>query len=463
MTRHPKASKWTIKEIDGVPREWKGDTLSDGEGLSGEVRVNGGSVSIIFRFAFKWQGKVKWHYCGAYPTIGLAIIRAERDKAREVVGKGIDPRVKKVADRIEAREAVEVVIEAEKQRQAENLTFADLFNAALKGGAFNRENDNKDLILVFNKNVLPTLGRVEVRKLCETDLRCLYQSIIETGRNRTSVLISRDIAQLLRWAEKRQPWRQLLINGNPADLVKVSALVPRNYTNKRSRILADSEIIQLKKILDDTRQIYIESANKYNTERPLKIENELGIWIMLSCLTRIEETILAQWKDIDLEKKEWFIPKENVKGWSDKTRDQLVFMSNFTFNQFRQLHELTGGSAYAFPGKNDKPIGASVITKQVTDRQLRFTKRTKKLDYRIESNTFVLDPARGKWTPHDLRRTSATIMQRLGVQRDLINLCKNHMTGSQIDQVYLLYDFQNEKKEAWMQLGNWLNELLANA
>jgi len=56
MTRYPKGkkgSKWTVKELDTVKAEWNGDTLNDGGGLSGEVRVNSGSVAIVFRYAFK--------------------------------------------------------------------------------------------------------------------------------------------------------------------------------------------------------------------------------------------------------------------------------------------------------------------------------------------------------------------------------------------------------------------------
>ncbi|MHB1676817.1 MAG: tyrosine-type recombinase/integrase [Sulfuriferula sp.] len=454
MTRHPKASKWTIKELNAVPVTWKGDTISDGGGLSGEVRVNGGSVSIIFRFAFKWEGKVKWHYCGAYPTVDLADIRAERDKAREAVGKGIDPRVQKVAAKIEAREAVEAVVKADEQRQAEILTFADLFNAGLEGGAFDRKDGNKDLIQVFNKNALPVIGCIEIRKLSEIHLRNLYRDIVNSGRKRAAVLLSRDIGQILRWGEKRQPWRSLLANGNPCDLVNVNSLLPKNYTNKRGRILADIEIIRLKKILDLMRQ---------ESEHPLKLENELALWIMLSALTRIGETMLAEWCHIDFERREWFIPKENVKGRRGKKRDQLVSMSDFTFNQFCRLHKLTGMSKYAFPGSiPDRPLGEKVISKQVTDRQIQFTNRNKKLDYRIEDNSLVLDPALGNWTPHDLRRTGATGMQRLGIQVDIIKRCQNRVVGSSVDQVYLLHDYKSEKKEAWARLGNWLTELLAN-
>lgn len=42
MTRYPKAGKggeWKVKELQVIPADWKGDTISDGGGLSGEVRV----------------------------------------------------------------------------------------------------------------------------------------------------------------------------------------------------------------------------------------------------------------------------------------------------------------------------------------------------------------------------------------------------------------------------------------
>lgn len=51
MTRYPskgKGSKWTVNELRSIGREWKGDILSDGDGLFGEVRVNpDGEVSIL--------------------------------------------------------------------------------------------------------------------------------------------------------------------------------------------------------------------------------------------------------------------------------------------------------------------------------------------------------------------------------------------------------------------------------
>jgi hypothetical protein len=75
MTRYPRSGKgrrWTILELKAIPPDWKGDTIADGDGLVGEVRVaRDNSVSLAFRCAFKWEGKLKWHYCGtADGTLG---------------------------------------------------------------------------------------------------------------------------------------------------------------------------------------------------------------------------------------------------------------------------------------------------------------------------------------------------------------------------------------------------------
>jgi integrase len=66
-----------------------------------------------------------------------------------------------------------------------------------------------------------------------------------------------------------------------------------------------------------------------------------------------------------------------------------------------------------------------------------------------------------EWTPHDLRRTGATMMQQLKVPRDVINLCQNHVIGSKVDRVYLLDEYADEKREAWYKLGDRLEAILS--
>ena len=463
MTRYPKAGKgnrWTIKELNAVKTDWKGDVLNDGDGLFGEIRLHGYEVSIVFRYAFKWAGKLCWHYCGAYPSIDMAIIRQERDKARELVRSGIDPRIQKVADRIEAQAAVEAVIEAEAKRKAEELTVGDLFLSWIRDGVA-RADGNKYLLQSFGKHALPKLGSLELRKLTEHDLRGIYRYLIATGRVTTAYELSKDIKQMLKWAEKRKPWRALLIEGNPADLIEINKLLPNDYSRERNRILSEDEIKKLGRTFEDQAKIYQEADKKYGTERPLKKEVQIAMWLCLSTLCRIGELLMTEWKDVDLDAATWRIPASNTKGQRGKKTEQLVYLSNFALSKFKELNALTGDSEWAFPARYKEGfVDLKSASKQIGDRQTQFKKRTKKLACRVENNSLVLGDQ--EWTPHDLRRTGATQMQKLKVNRDVINLCQNHVIGSKVDKHYLHHDYAEEKRDAWEKLGVWIESVLAD-
>ena len=65
----------------------------------------------------------------------------------------------------------------------------------------------------------------------------------------------------------------------------------------------------------------------------------------------------------------------------------------------------------------------------------------------------------GKWTPHDLRRTGATLMTALGVLPEVAEKCLNHTEESRVKRTYQRYSYDAEKREAWRLLGERL-ELL---
>lgn len=464
MTRYPKSgkgSKWTVKELAAIKPEWKGDTLSDGEGLSGDVRFSG-TVSIHFRYAFKWAGKVAWHYCGAYPTNDMTTIREERNQARGLVKAGIDPRASKKVVKIEAQAAIVEIIRADEQRRTEAFTFNDLYKTWIKDGV-NRSDGNKYIIQSFSKHAIPALGNIEIRHLTESHLRDVYRAIIATGKTPTTVELSKDIGQMLRWAEKRKPWRALLIDGNPSELVDIKLLLPIDYTKERKRYLSIEEIIKLKTILETITKNYAEVTQKYGTERPLKKEVQIALWLCLGTICRIGELLMTEWKHVNFDERTWFIPAANTKGERGQKRDHLVYLSDFTFNQFKQLYMLTGDSQWAFPARyKEGPVCEKTVTKQVGDRQVQFKSHTRKLKCRVENNSLVLGEE--KWIPHDLRRTGATMMQKLKINdvkisRDVVNLCQNHVIGTKVDRVYLLDDYADEKREAWSKLGDRLEAI----
>ena len=383
--------------------------------------------------------------------MSLADAKAHNAEIQALAREGIDYQVQQA----ELRQGKIASVE---QKKTEASTFSDLYKVWLSDGV-SRSDDNKYIIQSFNKHAIPVLGAIEVRNLTEHHLRDVYRSIIKSGKVATAVELSKDIGQMIRWAQMRKPWRALLVDGNPSDLIKIATLVPADYTKERKRQLSVEEIQKLRHVFDTTTQNYSDAPKKYGTERPLKKEVQIAMWICLSTLCRIGELLMTEWKHINFKDKTWFIPAANTKGMRGKKFDQTVFLSDFSLEQFKQLQKLSGHTLWAFPAKDDKKhVCVKSASKQVGDRQVQFKSRTKKFVSRAESNSLVLGEV--EWTPHDLRRTGATMMQKLKIHRDVVNLCQNHVIGTKVDRVYLLDEYADEKREAWQKLGGRIEEIL---
>lgn len=277
MTRYPKSGrgrKWTVAELKAIPAEWRGDALRDGDGLVGVVRFNDGDNAprVHFRYEFKRDGKKAWHYCGTWPTTSLDAIRHTRDEARETLRRRVDPNAKREAARVEEREHIKATLAAEKQRRAEDASVRELYDVWLRDGVL-RKDGNAALKRSFEADVLPVLGAKPVRAVTEHDVRGVLRALVARGVNRTAVEVHRNIKQMFRWAEKRQPWRRLLLDGNPAELVEIVKVVDPDYdlSNIRSRVLNDDEIRELRDRLEAMARGYEASDDKRRAARPVEL------------------------------------------------------------------------------------------------------------------------------------------------------------------------------------------------
>jgi integrase len=462
-TRYPsnqKTNKWTTLELKNITSDWKGDSLNDGEGLYGEVRVSTkGMISVCFKYAFKWQGKTKWYSCGTFPTNDLSIIRKNRDNAKNLIGEGIDPRAYKKAVKIEAQNKVEQIIVANAKARAENLTFGDMFDFWIKNGV-KRSDNNKALNMLFKNHALDTLANISIKELADNHLTDVYENIIHQGKQRTAVMLHTEIRQMLRYCEKRQPWRKLMAEGNPSDLVEIDKLLDPDYEEERDRVLSPDEIRKLNNIFKNSQKTYDEAPNKYKVNRPVIKETQIALWICLATVCRIGELLKTEWEHINFDERTWFVPKKNVKGRQKQKQDHLVFLSDFALAKFKELHAISGNNKWAFPAKhNNSNVCVKTVSKQVGDRQIMFKKRTKILQNRVNDNMLVLGER--DWTPHDLRRTGATMMQELKISLDVIDRCQNHkLKGSKIRKHYFFYEYADEKRDAWYKLGAKITEII---
>lgn len=458
-------TRLTAKQLEALTSADDGKTLREDGGLVAKVRAGVRGITVLFRYEFKLDGTKRDHRLGSWPKKSLAQIRAERDEMRATVTKGIDPTSARKAAKIEAQAAIASTIAEAERQAAENKTVADLFEEWLHDGV-SRQDGNAELRRSFTKDVLPLIGKKPLRNLTEKDLLAVLRSIKSRGLNRAVVIRSKDIGQMLRWGEKRKPWRTLMADGNPADLVDVKKLLDHDYQEQRDRLLSPDEIRELRNIFALLTSDYdaLPAGQKYSGIRPVNPRVQCAAWICLSTLCRIGELLKAEWHHVDLSNGTWFIPAEATKGHKSKRQDHHVFLSSFALAQFKRLHQETRHTPFCFPSKDEQShVDTKTVSKLIGDRQCRFKNRSKPLAGRHHDDSLVLGKGtKGEWTPHDLRRTGSTMMQELGVTLEIIDRCQNHLLGgSKVRRHYLHHDYAKEKTEAWRLLGERLQAILA--
>lgn len=460
-------AKLTQRTLEAIRPDQAGTTVRDEGGLLGRVRVKAaGGITVSFYYRYRFDGKSKDYSCGTWPADSLSAIRAARDGARSKVAAGIDPGADKKVARHEQQQAIAAkLVEIEVARTGE-LTVQDMFDAWIKDGV-RRKDGNAQLKRFFSAYLAPAIGAVAVKVLTEHEIRDALRSQVDRGVNRTAVILYSSLVQMFTWAQKRQPWRKLMIDGNPMDLIEIEKIVSPTYDmhNQSDRVLSPIEIAELRDLLQQGENEFANAPDKRRARRPVAKPTQRAIWIMLSTLCRVGELSMARWDDVDLAGGEWFIPKENVK---DSIADMRVYLSPFALDQFHQLRAVTGHTDWCFPSSDEQThIDTKSITKQIGDRQSMFKKSKdgssrKPMKNRRCDNTLVLAGGKtGDWTPHDLRRTGATMMQALGVPLDTIDRCQNHvLSGSKTRRHYLHHDYADEKRMAWRLLGERLSEIL---
>lgn len=456
-------AKLTVRQLESLTEADDGKTLREDGGIVGKVRAGVRGITVLFRYEFKLDGRKHDHRLGSWPKKSLAELRVERDVAKTKVAEGIHPTKANKAAKIEAQAAIAATIAEAEQQATENLTVADLFTEWLKDGVA-RQDGNAGLKRSFQKDVLPKIGKKTIRELSEKDLLAVLRSVRARGLNRTVVILNNDMGQMLRWGEKRKPWRGLMVDGNPADLVDVEKLLDPDYQEERDRVLSADEIRELRDIFAKLESDYADlpAGEKYSGIRPVTLRTQCALWICLGTLCRIGELLKAEWRHVDLDAGTWFLPSENTKGKRGKRQDHHVFLSPFALSQFKRLHAETGDTPFCFPSKTKTGhVCVKSVSKQVGDRQCRFKNRSKPLLGRQHNDTLVLaDGANGDWIPHDLRRTGATMMQSLGISIDLIDRCQNHIMKGKVRRHYLHHDYAREKAEAWSLLGERIEAIL---
>jgi integrase len=241
--------------------------------------------------------------------------------------------------------------------------------------------------------------------------------------------------QMFRFAVERD-----YIDGDPTATIRKSRI---HKPTERDRVLSEDEIRLLVKKLPDAGMC--ESS-------------QLAMMAMLATCCRIGELSQAHLSHINLASGTWRIPAENSKN----DKEHIVFLSAFAVSIFKKLQKRSKqlGSEWLMPASN-KPgaVCSKSLSKQIGDRQRPGKKPMRGRSPLIDA---LVMPG-GKWTPHDLRRTAATLMGELGVRPDVIEKCLNHKEQNRLIRIYQRNSYSDEMRSAWHVLGKHLESLIKDA
>jgi integrase len=159
-----------------------------------------------------------------------------------------------------------------------------------------------------------------------------------------------------------------------------------------------------------------------------------GPYIRLLCLAGQRRTEVAsmRWLDVDLDTANWTIPAALTKS----ERKHAVPLSPLAVATLESLPRL----------------GEYVFTTDGRTHMSNFAKIKGRLDTYLAAAGMTLEP----WRLHDLRRSAATHMVRLGIREEVVGRVLNHAATGITARVYALHSYAPEKREA---LNTWAAEL----
>jgi len=341
------------------------------------------------------------------PTLKEAKARAQKSilKARD----GVSP----VAEIRQARE----------QADKNQLTFAIVADRYLREYVERncRPSTIRETRRIIERDILPGWGERPIAGITSDDIEKLLKGKASSrDRPRTGyqdgagVQANRTLARLktlFGWCV-----RQKLIAGDPTAGIER----PVRETS-RDRILEDQEIVAFWHACE-------------------KLEYPFGKLMQLLLLTgqRKSEVTGMRWNEINLDKRQWTIPKERSKN----AKAHVVHLSDLALQIIGSLPNF-GDLLFSTTGTT--PVSG-------------FSKAKIKVDQHMTQELGDLQP----WTIHDLRRTLASGLAQSGFQPQVVDRILNHVSGTirGVAAVYNRYSYLNERQQALHAWAGYVAKLL---
>ncbi len=290
--------------------------------------------------------------------------------------------------------------------------ISDLFNdvAALfvERYAKNKNKGWKETERIFQKYVNPRWATRSLKTITRADVVALLDDIEDAHGIYMANRVLAQVRKLFNWALVERA------------LIEVTPIVPgmaRKGEKKRDRFLDEGEISSF-----------------------LGVSETLGypfgplFKLLLVTGQRRDECASMKWEHVDIGARQWLIPGELTKSG----RSQLVPLSLLALEIIDTVPKVAEkGYVFTTHSNGERPVSGFSKAKARCDKALD--------KYKIEP-----------WRIHDLRRSAATHMRRIGISREITSAVLGHAPVGVTAEHYDQYDMLAEKTDA---LERWSREL----
>lgn len=371
------------------------------------LRISHGGART-WTYKLRAHGRQRKMTLGTYPAMTLAEAREAWREARAAVDRGEDPATTKAETRRKEPDTVRSVAEdfITKYARPRNRT-AD------------------EVARMFALHLYPKLGARPIETVTRRDVLDLLDGIEAKASGARANRVLANVRRMFSWAVERG-----IIEVSPAANVRAPG-----QEKARDRVLSDDEVTAFLRACDGMGEPF-------------------GPLFRLLLLTgqRREEVAAMPWAELDMAGALWHLPAARTKN-KRATDVPLATQSVALLEGLMRRSPLAFPASFSRDGHSEpRPLSG-------------FGRAKERLDAAMLAELRKADPEATlpDWRLHDLRRTAASGMARLGIGVHVVEKLLNHVSGtfSGVVGVYQRHDFMAEKRAAAQAWANFLDSLTA--
>lgn len=372
--------------------------LSDSEGLYLEVLPSG---SRYWRLKYRIHGKEKRLALGIYPKVGLLVARKERERVKDELKSGLDPKLQKLEKKqtaaFESNQTFELVA---REWHSKGLNSWDPRYA-------------KTLLHRLEKYTFDEIGSYPLTLLKPVIILACLQKIENTAPD-----MARRIKQII---------------SHVCRYAIVTARMEHDPTIGLETALKKYKKGHFASIDVDELPGLLLTLNNHKSR--LYNQTYLAIRLMFLTFVRTSELINAQWSEIDFENAMWTIPAERMKMRSQ----HLVPLSMQALDILTELKAMNGKREHIFPSlpRPRKPMSKGTIL--VALKRMGYCNRM---------------------TGHGFRSLALGILkEKLNFSHEIADRQLAHVPKNSTDRAYDRARFLPQRTEMMQRYADYLDEV----